>query len=226
MYLCAVNFNVVTALEKKQFMIKKWIFYTSILVIVTFISSGFKPSDFSNFNTFDTSTTYHFPSKNSTDYYNERIPFTGKFFIGFKEALAFKESQGKYNKINTLGYLGKYQFGKTTLEAIGIKDSLQFMNNPKLQEKAFVTLLKRNKYELQDIINHYSGKVINGVLITESGILAAAHLGGAGSVKKYFQSNGAKKCKDKYGTTLQHYLEEFGGYETHNIEACKNAVVK
>ena len=30
-------------------------------------------------------------------------------FVGFKEALAFKESQGKYDRINTLGYLGKYQ---------------------------------------------------------------------------------------------------------------------
>ena len=41
-------------------------------------------------------------------------------FVGFKEALAFKESQGKYRVINTLGYLGKYQFGSTTLERFKI----------------------------------------------------------------------------------------------------------
>jgi hypothetical protein len=29
--------------------------------------------------------------------------------------------------------------------------------------------------------------VVSGILVTESGILAAAHLGGAGSVKRYFK---------------------------------------
>ena len=37
------------------------------------------------------------------------IPYLQKNFVGFKEALAFKESQGKYRVVNTLGYLGKYQ---------------------------------------------------------------------------------------------------------------------
>ena len=32
-------------------------------------------------------------------------------YVGFKEAIAFKESRGNYKKINTFGYLGKYQFG-------------------------------------------------------------------------------------------------------------------
>ena len=40
------------------------------------------------------------------------IPFLQNNFMGFKEAVAFKESQGKYRVVNTLGYLGKYQFGK------------------------------------------------------------------------------------------------------------------
>ena len=52
-----------------------------------------------------------------------------------------------------MGYLGKYQFGVETLKSIGIKDSVGFMNSPKLQEKAFVALLSKNKYELQDYAN-------------------------------------------------------------------------
>jgi len=47
-------------------------------------------------------------------------PNVDNAFIGFREALAFKESQGKYDKINTLGYMGKYQFGKSTLNRIKI----------------------------------------------------------------------------------------------------------
>ena len=65
------------------------------------------------------------------------IPFLHRDFVGFKEALAFKESQGKYRAINTLGYLGKYQFGETTLERFRIYNMDAFLKNPELQEKAF-----------------------------------------------------------------------------------------
>ena len=40
--------------------------------------------------------------------------FLGKSFIGFKEAVGFKESQGRYSVINTFGYMGKYQFCRGT----------------------------------------------------------------------------------------------------------------
>jgi ABC-type antimicrobial peptide transport system permease subunit len=210
-------------------MIKKWIFYTSLLTIITFISLGFKPTMLNENSELylnrDSQKTYHFPAQKEINYFNYKVPFMGNFFVAFKEAVGFKESQGKYNKVNTLGYLGKYQFGKTTLETVGVKDSLQFMNSPKMQEKAFIVLLQRNKYELRNVIAHFKGKVIDGVVITESGILAAAHLGGVGSVKKYLNSNGTKKCRDQYGTSIKQYLEQFAGYETHNIEANKNASI-
>lgn len=211
-------------------MIKKSIFYISILLTVAFISSGFKPYNSQINDSFlvDASEEllYVFPSQNNIDYISLNIPFTGKYFIGFKEAVAHKESQGKYSKINTLGYLGKYQFGMETLKSIGINDSIRFMNSPKLQEKAFVALLSKNKYELQNYIIDFEGKVVDGVKITESGILAAAHLGGSGSVKRFLNSNGQRKCKDDYGTSVRTYMRDFGGFETTGIRAIKNAQVK
>jgi hypothetical protein len=211
-------------------MIKKGIFYITILLTVALISSGFKPynSQISDwfFADNDEGLHYVFPSQKSYDYVNLNVPFTGKYFVGFREALAFKESQGKYHSVNTLGYLGKYQFGTETLKSIGIHDSIHFLNNPKLQEKAFVTLLSKNKYELRDYISKFEGKTINGIKITESGILAAAHLGGIGSVKKFFKTNGARVKKDAYGTSIQKYMRDFAGYETHRIPAVKNAKVK
>ena len=211
-------------------MIKKGIFYSSILLVVAFISSGFKPYNAQINDTLSADSSeellYVFPSQNTIDYVSLKIPYTGKYFIGFKEALAHKESQGKYKKINTLGYLGKYQFGKETLKSIGINDSVHFMNSPKLQEKAFVTLLSKNKYELQDYIKKFEGKVVAGIKITESGILAAAHLGGAGSVKRFFNSNGERRIKDEYGTSIRSYIKDFGGFETVGILAVKNAKVK
>ena len=94
-----------------------------------------------------------------------------------------------------------------------------------MQEKAFVALLAKNKSILKNVIEKYEGKVIAGILITESGILAAAHLGGAGSVKKFFKYEGKRYYKDAYGTSIRSYMREFGGYETSGIEANKNAKV-
>nr|WP_294774928.1 peptidoglycan-binding protein LysM [uncultured Flavobacterium sp.] len=211
-------------------MIKKGIFYTSILLTVAFISSGFKPYNSQiNFGfrvDENERLLYVFPSQNSINYFGLDAPFKGRHFIGYKDAIAHKESQGKYKRINTLGYLGKYQFGVETLKSIGIDDSSAFLNNPKLQEKAFITLLSKNKYELRKYIKDFEGKVIDGVKITESGILAAAHLGGTGSVKRFLNTGGAKKCRDEYGTSVRTYLRDFGGFETHAIKAIKNAKVQ
>lgn len=210
-------------------MIKKWYFYASLIVVVAFLSSGFKPSKLESTPWFliheSDDTSYLLPSLNVTDYTNSEIPYTGNFFVGYKEAIGFVESQGKYKKINTLGYLGKYQFGIGALKSIGIHDSAAFLNSPKLQEKAFVALLSKNKWLLRGVIQKYEGTVVNGVHITESGILAAAHLAGSGTVKKYFRQKGKRSFKDAYGTSVRSYLVRFGGYDTSIITANSTASV-
>ena len=208
-------------------MLKKWYFYSSLTVIIAFLSSGFKPLNLETnprflINKLD-GTDYLLPSKDQNENLNLNIPFTGNFFVGFKEAIGFKESQGKYKKINTLGYLGKYQFGIETLRSIGIKNSNKFLNNPELQEKAFIALLSKNKWELKEVIEKYEGTIMNGILVPESGILAAAHLGGSGSVKKYFKYNGKRYFKDAYGTSIRSYMKDFGGYDTSSIVADNGA---
>jgi len=157
---------------------------------------------------------------NTSDYH---LPSLGKCFVGFKEALAFKESRRNYFSVNTLGYLGKYQFGKNTLKLIGIYNTNEFLNNPELQEKAFIANAMRNKWILRRDIKRFVGKNIDGVLVTESGILAAAHLAGPGSIKKYLRSYGAIGFADAYGTTVRNYMKKFSGYDTSFIEADKKA---
>jgi hypothetical protein len=219
----------VTALEEKQFMIKKWHFYSTLLLIIAFLSSGFKPFNLDSNSWFLTDgsdgSDYLFPSQKQEDYAKLNIPFTGNFFIGYKEAIAFKESQGKYRKINSLGYLGKYQFGSGTLRSIGVYNNAAFLKNPELQEKAFLTLLSKNKWLLRKEIEKYEGTVINGIHITESGILAAAHLGGVRSVKRYFRSNRERYFRDAYGTSIISYMKAFGGYDTSFIEPDKHASI-
>jgi len=211
-------------------MIKKWYFYTSLIVVVAFLSLGFKPSKLETTPWFlideTDDTSYLLPSLDVDDYTKSEIPYTGNFFIGYKEAIGFKESQGKYKKINSLGYLGKYQFGVETLKSIGVHNSSAFLNSPKMQEKAFIALLSKNKWELRSIIERYEGSMLNGTLITESGILAAAHLAGVGSVKKYFKYEGKRYFKDAYGTSLRSYLKRFGGYDTSFIIPDSSASVE
>ncbi len=152
-------------------------------------------------------------------------PFLGSSYIGFKEALAFKESQGNYFTTNTLGYLGKYQFGIGTLQLVGVYNATQFLNDPVLQEKAFYTNLARNKWILRRDIERFVGKQIKGVKVTESGMLAAAHLAGPGNVKKYLRSWGRYDVMDDYGTSMAKYMRKFSGYDVSYVAPKRNPKV-
>jgi hypothetical protein len=194
----------------KIIIIKKFIFFTSVLLLfVNAISINIKLKE---------NNTKAYP-----EFLEFNIPYLQNNFVAFKQALAFKESQGNYTVINTLGYLGKYQFGRTTLERFEIYDTEGFLQDPELQERAFTALCKVNKWILRKDIKRSVGKTINGIEITESGILAAAHLGGAGNVKKFLRSNGTKTFSDAYGSSIQVYLKKFAGYDVSNIVADRKA---
>ncbi len=135
-----------------------------------------------------------------------------KPFQSFLHDIGFTESGNVYTKVNTLGYLGKYQFGKSTLKTLKYKGSYDtFLKSAKLQERYMKKNLKFNKRRLNKIIEQNVGKFVDGVMITESGILAAAHLAGAGNVIKYFKHK--SNPKDDYGTSLETYLKTFSGYQ-------------
>ncbi len=159
-------------------------------------------------------------SKNDINFYS---PLLDRSYVGFKEALGFKESTGRYDCINTLGYLGKYQFGASTLRLLGIRDVDAFIKSSKLQEKAILANTSRNKWVLRREIKNFVGKRVDGVLITESGILAAAHLAGPGNVKRYLRSYGAYGFSDAYGTSMRAYMKEFAGFDMSFIVGDKRA---
>jgi hypothetical protein len=189
--------------------IKKFLYLSSAIIVLVSATS---------LTTVERNKTVSYPK-----YLEYNIPYLQKNFVAFKQAVAFKESQGKYTVVNTLGYLGKYQFGRTTLERLDIYNTKEFLQNPELQEKAFIALCKVNKWILRKDIERSVGKTINGIIITESGILAAAHLSGAGNVKNYLRSNGTECFSDAYGTTIKSYLKKFAGYDVSNIKGDQDA---
>ena len=130
----------------------------------------------------------------------------------FLDAIGHRESTNRYDVVNPWGYMGRYQFGKSTLKGLGYDVSRkEFLSNPELQEEAMMALLNHNKEKLQKYIDVFDGKTINGIYITESGILAAAHLGGQGSVKRYFKNG--KVFRDGNGTKITSYMDKFSGYD-------------
>jgi hypothetical protein len=204
-----------------------------ILVISGFAVStlSFKKVDLSisTFSTEGMVLNFHVPRR------SEAIPllvedvvfdlFLGKTYVGFKEALGFKESRGSYSVVNSFGYMGKYQFSESTLKMIGIYNSAKFMEDASLQEKAFEAYASMNKWILRRDIKRFDGEFIGGVKVTESGILAAAHLAGAGNVKKFLRSFGTERFEDAFGTSIRNYLKKFSGYDTSHIVANKKAKV-
>jgi hypothetical protein len=190
------------------------------LIVLFFNSSFYKPAP--NKNVVNSSDNLEFTVLNKkTLKLAENFIFLKKDFNGFKEKLAFRESGGRYHCINKFGYIGKYQFNLSTLKMFKIYNGKKFLNNPELQEKVFLMNMQRNKWILRKDINWFVGSVINGLEITESGILAAAHLSGPGNVKKFLRGNGKADLKDAFGTSISNYLNYFKNFDMSFVEGIK-----
>lgn len=218
---------------------KKWTNYFAILLtIITIVAFALFPDttiDMTKFSTAGQKLDYtvhkdlamlsETSKSEANSALNEFSPFLGKAYFGFKEAVAFKESRGNYRVVNDFGYIGKYQFGIETLKLLGIYNANEFLYNPELQEKAFFANAQRNKWVLRKDIARFEGKQIRGITITESGILAAAHLAGPGSVKKFLRSYGNDTFSDAFGTSIRSYMKKFSGFDTSIITPDKSAKV-
>lgn len=139
--------------------------------------------------------------------------------------LSLRESANNWKIINRYGYMGYYQFGNDALKTIGFGHitTKKFKKNPSifppdLQHAAVRLLLTYNSKKLKKYYK-YIGCTINDVYITESGLLAAAHLGGAGSVIDFLESEGDANFFDGNGTKISEYLNEFSNYKINVNES-------
>ena len=141
-----------------------------------------------------------------------KVIYITKELPDFLNQMGKRESSNRYDIVNKFGYMGKYQFGRKTLNKIGFKhiSNTQFLSTPSIQEAAMLKLLKSNKRTLRRQIKKYVNTRRHGVFITESGLLAAAHLAGAGNVRKFLRTG--KDKQDGLGTPLTEYLTKFSGY--------------
>ena len=137
----------------------------------------------------------------------------------FYNKLGFLESTNNYRAKNRFGFIGKYQFSQGTLRYIGIDVTEdEYLSNPDLQEYSVRVYISHHKKILSSLIKKHNNTFVmfncdiynEKILITESGILAAAHLAGAGNVRKFFEKNII--FKDGNGVPITKYLKEFSKY--------------
>lgn len=138
----------------------------------------------------------------------------------FMSRISHMESKNNCKAVNSLGMLGCYQFDPRTIRAMGFKvDHQEFLNNRDIQDKVMLAFMKDNKRSLRKIIQKYDGKVVNGVEVTESGVLASAHLAGVGGVLSWFypEKYGKYRTYDDNGASVQMYMKKFAHYDMRGL---------
>ncbi|WP_017316185.1 hypothetical protein [Mastigocladopsis repens] len=147
-----------------------------------------------------------------------QLGFIGKYQFGeaLLKDLGYYDTPNPYigggNGVDRNNWQGRWT-GKN-----GINSKQDFLNNKNdVQDKA---IKEAFEYRWNLINNQLNGRSIKefigqqrgGVVITTSGILAAAHLRGEGGVVKLLLNN--EVSQDENGTSILAYLEEFAGFQT------------
>lgn len=155
-------------------------------------------------------------------------------YSDYLSALCTRESGCNPSSINDSGYIGNFQMGEAALIDAGyyIKDGTKnndwkgqwtgkngineladFYASPAKQTQAINDYnAKQWGYIKANGSDQYLGKTINGILMTESGLLAGAHLVGAGGLHKFLASGGTVVPKDGNQVTVTNYIAKFNGY--------------
>ncbi len=158
---------------------------------------------------------------------------TCEAFLG---ALRMRESGDNYQIVNTLNYLGAYQFGEAALVDLGfvhydgnafdnnygggwtgkcgVTSVTGFLNSEASQDQAANEwlVLMWSYIEAQNLDAH-AWTTVGDVSLTPSGMLAAAHLLGVDALALFISSGGEADLQDPYGTPLKSYVTEFAGYD-------------
>lgn len=150
------------------------------------------------------------------------------------ESIYGTESSGNFRAENDAlgangirGHHGRSQFGQARLDDYSSAvdtpriDPVMFKKSPELQKKVeawhfndIKEFIKKN-----DLVSQYGGQTINGVPMTESGMMAMAHLGGKDGMLRFLSSDGQYDPADPNGTKLSGYAQTHGGLSTDLTDA-------
>jgi hypothetical protein len=140
----------------------------------------------------------------------------GEIETGDPKIYPYKGFKSPYHVTNEIDAWGKWQItpiARKDIKYTGTKQ--QFLNSKEVQKKCVIKLLKRNKVILQQHTEYekYLGKTIQGVKITYSGLIAAAHLAGCGGVNLFLTKGYNAKERS---ASVKKYLKIFANYSIEN----------
>lgn len=145
----------------------------------------------------------------------------------FLEKLGYYESRNNYTIKNEYGYMGRWQLGHMALQDIGFMDSSykytslaasygvqsdeDFLNTPSAQDYCVLEVHKK----MLSYIKYYGDEQYIGqtkwdIKITLSGLIASAHLVGAGALHNMLKTGVV--ATDANGAKATFYLKELAGY--------------
>lgn len=139
--------------------------------------------------------------------------------------LQIQYTESRYDKkANRPGsqYWGLYQIGTDGRKCAGYGDISKdvYLAHQEIQDLCMINLLKYNKKCLQKTIDKYDGKIVDGILITESGVLALSHLG-CGYAKSCLEKGDIPE-RDSNGNSPRSYIK-LGGYQL-NLDKVKYSI--
>jgi Ca2+-binding RTX toxin-like protein len=155
-------------------------------------------------------------------------------YLDFFAAVRLQESTNNYQAVNPFGYLGAYQFGESALAELGyalktgnytdnanigwtgkdgIKSTADFLNSPSVQDSAATAWFAKLWSQIRQYdIEFYDNQTLNGVHLTQSGMIAGAHLVGAGALNAFITSGGTTIARDGNGIPITTYIQQFADY--------------
>lgn len=161
--------------------------------------------------------------QNPPYYIDNALGFIGRYQFGetLLIDLGYYQVENPYNGGGN-GVDKNYWLGTWTGKN-GINSKEEFMQNKNdVQETAIREAFGLNSNRISQIlqengrsIEEFIGQERQGVRITQSGILAAAHLRGESGVANLLLNN--EVSNDEFGTSILDYLREFADYESCGV---------
>ena len=156
------------------------------------------------------------------------VGYAADEYEAFLNKLGYYESRNKYNVMNSYGYMGRWQMGhmalidigfmtnSTTYSAtaakFGVYSDEDFLNSPEAQDYCIQLYDKKLvKYIEYFGDQKYIGQTMWNIKITLSGLVAAAHLVGAGGLHQMLKTG--EIATDANGSKATFYLENLAGYD-------------
>ncbi len=170
-------------------------------------------------------------------------------YADFLRAVANRESSNRPTQVNQANYLGLFQMGEMALTDAGyyrsdgtatndyrgtwtgrdgVNSRADFLNNSQAQIDAVTAYYANARQAISNAgLDRFIGQTINGVPITESGLLAGYHLKGLGTNERpglrQFLESGIDGT-DGNGTRISSYISSFGGYDTSDARDGRTGV--